>query len=73
MNQAKKQGAGILMSTHILANAERFCDTFVILHNGTVRAQGTKLELQEQFNMPGATLDDLYIRLTKEQDDEINQ
>jgi ABC-2 type transport system ATP-binding protein len=66
--QAKKnEGAGILMSTHILATAERYCDTFVILHEGKVRARGTLSELQSEFKMPGATLDDIYIALTKEE------
>ncbi|MEH7015917.1 MULTISPECIES: ABC transporter ATP-binding protein [Bacillus] len=68
MDQMKKSGAGILMSTHILATAERYCDSFIILHQGEIRAQGTLEELQQQFNMPGATLDDIYIALTKEED-----
>ncbi|WP_110114377.1 ABC transporter ATP-binding protein [Bacillus sp. CGMCC 1.16541] len=67
MNEMKKQGAGILMSTHILATAERYCDRFVILHNGEVRAQGTLQDLQNQFQMPHATLDEIYIQLTKEE------
>ncbi|MEK5338886.1 ABC transporter ATP-binding protein [Weizmannia sp. FSL W8-1119] len=72
MGTMKKKGAGILMSTHILATAERYCDGFIILHNGRIRAKGTLEELQQQFSMPGATLDDLYIQLTKEDDDERN-
>lgn len=68
MDKMKENGAGILMSTHILATAERYCDRFVILHEGAVRAKGTLKELQQQFGMPGATLDDLYIQLTKEED-----
>lgn len=68
MKKMKENGAGILMSTHILATAERYCDRFVILHEGSVRAKGTLKELQEQFSMPNATLDDLYIQLTKEED-----
>lgn len=68
MNKMKESGAGILMSTHILATAERYCDRFVILHEGKVRAKGTLEELRTQFNMPNATLDDLYIQLTKEED-----
>ncbi|MCM3586066.1 ABC transporter ATP-binding protein [Mesobacillus maritimus] len=68
MDKMKANGAGILMSTHILATAERYCDRFVILHEGAVRAKGTLQELQSQFGMPGATLDDLYIQLTKEED-----
>lgn len=70
MNKAKQQGSGILMSTHILATAERYCDAFIILHNGKVRAEGTLAQLREQFGMRDATLDDLYIQLTKEEQDE---
>ncbi|WP_211318511.1 ABC transporter ATP-binding protein [Falsibacillus pallidus] len=72
MNKMKESGAGILMSTHILATAERYCDSFIILHNGEIRAKGTLRDLQMQFNMPGATLDDIYIQLTKEDQDEGN-
>lgn len=68
MKKMKDNGAGILMSTHILATAERYCDRFIILHEGKVRAKGTLAELREQFGMPNATLDDLYIQLTKEED-----
>jgi ABC-2 type transport system ATP-binding protein len=68
MKKMKENGAGILMSTHILATAERYCDRFIILHNGMVKAQGTLVELQEQFSMPNATLDDLYIQLTKDEE-----
>lgn len=64
----KKQGAAILMSTHILATAEKYCDRFVVLHEGTVRAQGTLQELQDEFHLPGASLDEIYIALTKEKD-----
>ena len=67
IQQMKKKGAGILMSTHILATAEKYCDSFVILHNGKVRAKGTLEELREQFSSPAATLDELYIALTEEE------
>ncbi|WP_068675737.1 ABC transporter ATP-binding protein [Oceanobacillus sp. Castelsardo] len=66
MNDVKNNGAGVLMSTHILATAERYCDRFVILHDGKIRANGTLDELRDSFHMPGATLDDLYVQLTKE-------
>jgi ABC-2 type transport system ATP-binding protein len=67
MKVMKEKGASILMSTHILATAERYCDSFVILHEGKIRAKGTLQELRKQFSMPDATLDDLYIQLTKEE------
>ncbi|WP_423801454.1 ABC transporter ATP-binding protein [Neobacillus sp. SAB-20_R2A] len=67
MKKMKENGAGILMSTHILATAEKYCDRFVILHEGKIRAKGTLTELREQFSMPAASLDDIYIQLTKEE------
>ncbi len=68
MNKMKENGAGILMSTHILATAEKYCDSFIILHNGQIRAQGTLEDLRQEFAMPEASLDDLYIELTKEEE-----
>ena len=65
MAERKKAGAGILMSTHILATAEKYCDRFVILHNGKVKAQGTLEELREAFQLKGASLDEIYMELTK--------
>jgi len=66
MKKMKENGAGILMSTHILSTAEKYCDRFIILHEGKVRAKGTLEELRKEFSMPNASLDDLYIQLTKE-------
>ncbi|MDY0407821.1 ABC transporter ATP-binding protein [Virgibacillus soli] len=68
MNQMKENGSGVLMSTHILATAERYCDRFVILHDGLIRAQGTLEELRTAFKMEKAALDELYVQLTKEDD-----
>lgn len=65
MLEMKSEGAAILMSTHILSTAEKFCDRFVVLHEGEVIADGTIEELREQFNLPNQSLDDIYIHLTK--------
>ncbi|MDQ0337938.1 ABC-2 type transport system ATP-binding protein [Caldalkalibacillus uzonensis] len=61
----KQEGAGILMSTHILATAERYCDRFVIIHEGRIRAQGTLDNLRQISGMPTASLDDIYLVLTE--------
>lgn len=68
MQDMKQKGAGILMSTHILATAERYCDSFVILHHGKVKAKGTMDELRQQLQLPSATLDEIYMELTKEEE-----
>lgn len=64
----KKKGKSILMSTHVLDSAEKMCDSFVILHKGQVRAKGDLEELRQAFSMPQASLNDIYLALTKEED-----
>lgn len=68
MEEMKDKGAGVLMSTHILATAEKYCDRFIILHDGKIRAMGTLEELRQSFNRPRASLDEIYVQLTKEDD-----
>ena len=62
----KESGASILMSTHVLATAEKYCDRFIMLHNGEIRAQGSMAELQAQFGLTNASLDEIYLALTEE-------
>jgi len=66
MQSWKAQGSSILMSTHVLATAEKYCDRFIMLHDGQIKVQGTLGELRQKFNMPQASLDDIYLALTKE-------
>lgn len=63
IEEKKSEGASILMSTHVLANAERICDRFIIIDEGKIYVQGTLEELRTHFKMPGATLDEMYTRL----------
>ncbi|MBA8778674.1 ABC transporter ATP-binding protein [Staphylococcus coagulans] len=65
MEAKKKEGRTVLMSTHILATAERYCDRFIILDHGEIVAMGDLDELRQQTEMPGATLDDIYIHVTQ--------
>lgn len=64
--QEKAKGKAILMSTHVLDTAEKMCDRFVILHHGQVRAMGNLAELRQAFGQEDASLNDIYIALTKE-------
>ncbi|MFC4777033.1 ABC transporter ATP-binding protein [Paenibacillus sp. GCM10023252] len=43
----KRQGAAILMSSHILATVEAYCDRYIVLHHGRIVAQGTLAEVQQ--------------------------
>lgn len=64
--EKKAAGAAILMSTHILATAQQYADSFVLLNQGQVRATGTLADLKAEFKMADANLDDIYLQMTKE-------
>lgn len=66
IEERKRKGAAILMSTHMLSTAEKYCDKIVFLHEGRVKAFGTMDDLRQSFGMEGASLDDLYLAMTKE-------
>lgn len=62
----KDEGAGILVSSHILSTIERYCDRFVLIHHGDIRAYGSLEILREEANLPGGSLDDVFLRLVHE-------
>ncbi|MEG3310006.1 ABC transporter ATP-binding protein [Streptococcus sp. SS-4456] len=66
LEEERAKGTSILMSTHVLDSAEKMCDSFVMLHQGQVRASGNLADLQSQFGMEGASLNDIYLALTQE-------
>lgn len=61
-----ERGAGrsILMSTHILATAERYCDRYVIIDDGRIVASGTLEDLRKHAGIEDATLDEVYLSIT---------
>ena len=67
MVSMRDKGKSILMSTHILSTAERYCDRYIIIHHGEKIADGTIEELREQTGIDG-TLDDIYLHLTGDRD-----
>lgn len=54
-----KEKKTVLLSTHILPEAQRICDRILIIHKGTIVAQGTMDELQQRLT-GGQTF---YVRL----------
>lgn len=65
MKNRREKGAGILVSTHILPTAERFCNRFVLLHEGRILLQGTLKELQQQTRLEQASLDEIFMKVTE--------
>ncbi|MEK1303210.1 ABC transporter ATP-binding protein [Limosilactobacillus fermentum] len=63
IQEKKEQGVGILMSTHVLDTAQRYCDRFVLLADGKVKTQGTLAELTAGEQ----TLDEVYLNLARDE------
>ena len=70
IEQKKKEGVAVLMSTHVLDTAQRYCDRFVLLADGKVRAHGTLDELRAAGDRAGESLDEIYLHLAKGDRDE---
>ncbi|ETY74441.1 ABC transporter ATP-binding protein [Lactiplantibacillus fabifermentans] len=62
--EVKSHGAAVLMSTHVLDTAEKFCDRFVLLHAGEIQTQGTFEEIKANYPDSGDSLNDIYLSLT---------
>ena len=65
LEQEKKRGTSILMSTHVLDSAEKMCDRFVSLHQGQVLADGNLDQLRQSFGQADASLNEIYLTLTQ--------
>jgi ABC-2 type transport system ATP-binding protein len=63
LQEERKRGAGVIMSTHMLDTAEKICDSFLLIHEGTVAAAGSLSDLRERSEQPDGSLLDCYTRL----------
>jgi ABC-2 type transport system ATP-binding protein len=65
MVRMKNRGASFLISSHILATIEKYCDRYVVLNRGSIVAQGDLDEIRIQTGLPGASLDDVFYSLVQ--------
>ncbi|WP_099351936.1 ABC transporter ATP-binding protein [Fredinandcohnia onubensis] len=56
IDDEKKRGAGILMSTHVLDTAEKVCDRFLLVASGRLKAEGNLENIRTEANLPEAAL-----------------
>lgn len=66
----KERGAGILLCTHVLDTAERICERFLLISQGTLVADGHLDAIQTLAEMPGSSLLDCFdVIVRREQHD----
>jgi ABC-2 type transport system ATP-binding protein len=59
-------GRGVLFSTHTMEVAQQLCHRVGILDRGVLRAEGTLAALRERGSTGDATLEETFLRLTRE-------
>ena len=67
-----QRGGSVLFSTHIMEIAQELCDRIGIINKGKIVGIGTIEELRLQADRVGASLEDVFLRLT-EQDISVNE
>ena len=61
-----ENGGSVLFSTHIMEIAQDLCDRIAIINKGKIVGIGTIEELRQQANKIGASLEDVFLRLTEQ-------
>jgi ABC-2 type transport system ATP-binding protein len=64
LRQHAEAGRTLFLSIHQIAEAERFCDRFVLLSNGRVCGEGTAQELAARTPNADAGLEEVFLALT---------
>jgi len=66
--QRARDGAAIILSSHLLYLVEEICSHVLILRNGQKVVHGTIAEIRQQFSQPSGdtTLEDVFFRATSE-------
>jgi len=67
-----QRGGSVLFSTHIMEIAQDLCDRIGIINKGKIVGIGTIEELRLKADRVGASLEDVFLRLT-EQDISVNE
>jgi ABC-2 type transport system ATP-binding protein len=61
----KEEGKTILISTHLLDNAQYLCDGVIVMKQGAIIAQGSMTELRKTTNFgANASLEELFLEVT---------
>lgn len=66
LRERANQGSTILFTTHVLSIAPSLCDNYLLLQDGKLVNQGDLDRLRENYKMPDASLESIYLKMTEE-------
>jgi lipooligosaccharide transport system ATP-binding protein len=62
LEELKKSGVTLIVTTHYMEEADRICDRLVIMDNGEIAARGSPAELKERCGQD--TLEGVFLEIT---------
>jgi sodium transport system ATP-binding protein len=65
IDRLRQEGRCVLISTHLMSEAQRLCDRVVIIHMGQLQAMGTPAELVTQSG--SSNLEEAFVRIVGEE------
>jgi ABC-2 type transport system ATP-binding protein len=66
MQLKKEFNTTILMTTHLMVEADHFCNRVAFLSRGKLIITGNPQELKDSLKIPGSTLEDAFLHYTSE-------
>lgn len=60
IRECRQNGKTVILSTHVMSEAEKLCDRVGIIHQGRLRAEGTLEQLRAQFQ--ATDLEEIFVR-----------
>jgi sodium transport system ATP-binding protein len=63
IRECRESGKTVVFSTHVMSEVEKLCDHIGIIHDGTLRAEGTLSELRARYSMED--LEDIFVKVVE--------
>lgn len=64
IKELRRHGVTVILTTHIMPEAEELADRIAIIDRGRILALDTLLNLKKQINKPNPSLEDIFLQLT---------
>src|SRR6202162_5025615 len=61
IRECRDRGKTVIFSTHIMSEVEKLCDVIGIIHNGSLLAEGTPMQLREKYQEKD--LEEIFVKI----------
>src|SRR6202030_1058674 len=61
IRECREAGKTVILSTHVMSEVEKLCDLIGIIHNGSLLAEGTPMQLREKYQEKD--LEEIFVKI----------